>query len=140
MVAMWQGPATALIEHGEPGWAGLWSLLDAGGHAAVTLSLAAPLGVGVDLAFAAIELGEARDELEWTREELTARAPVRLGPLHIGDSVDEAHRVVVHLVEVAMDRALVLGDEAATPEELACLARVLRKLRAAEQEFDRASV
>jgi hypothetical protein len=136
---MWQGPASALIEQGEAGWAGLWSLLDAGGHAALSLSLAVPLGVGVDLAFAAIELGEARDELEWTREELAARAPVRLGPLHIGDSVDDARRIVERMVEVAMDQALALGDEATSPEELACLTRVLRKLRAAEHEFNRTS-
>jgi hypothetical protein len=140
MVAMWQEPAMALVERGEPGWAGLWALLDAGGHAALTLSLVAPLGVGVDLAFAAIELGEARDELEWTRDELAARAPVRLGPLHVGESVGDARRVLKHLVQAAVDRALLLGDGAATPEELACLGRVLRKLHASEQELARAAV
>ena len=124
----------------ELGWAGLWALLDAGGHAALALSLGAPLGAGVDLAFAAIELGEARDELEWTREELAARAPVRLGPLPIGASVDDARRVVEQMVEAAIDRALVLGDEAATSSELACLGRVLRKLHAARQEFARAAL
>jgi len=140
MVSMWQEPASALVERGEPGWAGLWELLDAAGHAALTLSLAVPLGAGVDLAFAAIELGEARDELEWAREDLTARAPVRLGPLHIGDSVDGARRVVGRLVEAAIDRALVLDDGAITPDELACLGRVLHKLHAALQELARAAV
>ena len=139
MESTWQEPACGLVERGEPGWAGLWALLDAGGHAALTLSLATPLGLGVDLAFAAIELGEARDELEWTREELTAQAPARLGQLHIGDSVDDALTIAAGLIEAAIDRALRLGDEATSPEEEACLVRVLRNLLAAGEEFARAA-
>ena len=140
MVSTWHEPGSDLVERGEAGWAGLWALLDAGGHATLTLSLVAPLGLGVDLAFAAIELGEARDELEWTHEELARRGPVRLGPLPIGEAVDEARKVVERLVEAATQRALLLGDEATTPEELACLGRVLRKLHTAEQEFARATL
>ncbi|WP_421740657.1 hypothetical protein [Cellulomonas sp.] len=139
MRSMWETSAASLVQSDEPGWAPLWELLDAGSHAALALSLATPLGLRVDLAFAAIELGEARDELEWTREELTARAPARLGPLHIGEPVEDARRVVDRLIEAAIERVLLLADEA-TPEELGCLARVLQKLHAAARESARAAV
>ncbi|NTW40800.1 MAG: hypothetical protein HGA44_13110, partial [Cellulomonadaceae bacterium] len=108
----WAEPARVLLEQDGQDWIGLWMLLDAAGHAAFALSLAAPLGAGVDLAFAAIELGEARDEVEWLHEHLAEQPPVRLGPLHVSDNLDDARRVVEQLVDAATARTLRLIDEA----------------------------
>ncbi|WP_426592634.1 hypothetical protein ACPPVS_12745 [Cellulomonas sp. McL0617] len=135
MGAAWNEPASALLERGAPGWAGLCALLDAASHGALTLSLAVPLGAGVDLTFAAIELGEAREELTWSRRRPSSDATSRLGPLHVRDDLGEALQIIEHLVDVAIDRTLTLDDDEATPDDLDCLGKVLRKLHNARQEL-----
>ena len=47
MATKWQQPAPGLVERSEATWPGLWSILNAAGHAAMTLGLGAPLGNGV---------------------------------------------------------------------------------------------
>ncbi|GAA3819038.1 hypothetical protein [Cellulomonas soli] len=139
MATRWSVPAGALLSGGEPTWTGLSALLDAASHATLTLCLAAPLGAGVDLAFAAIALGEALDEAAWLHEQVRQQPPARLGPLHIGDDLDESRHVVEQLLTTATAHTLLMIDEAATPEEVACLGRVLRRLLTAGEEFARAA-
>jgi hypothetical protein len=59
-----EAPADVLIDRVDDGWSGLWSLLFAAGRAALTLSSSVPLSQGVALSYAAMDLREARDELE----------------------------------------------------------------------------
>lgn len=139
MTATWWEPAQDLIGRTHTDWVELWRLLDAASHAALALSLATPLGASVDLAFAALDLGEAREELEWVRPELGDLPPERLGQLHVGDDVSDALGVLDTLVAAAVDRTIVLGDVGGTLEELGALGRVLGRLREAIEEFARAA-
>ena len=139
MGSTWRGPAQDVIDQSKTDWVGLWSLLDATAHAAMALSLVLPLGASVDLAFAAIDLGEAREELEWVRPELTCLAPVRLGPLHLSDDVGAARVVLEQMVSAAIDLTINLGDVGGEPGELRALGRVLSKLRDSIEELARAA-
>jgi len=140
MATTWREPALELIERAEPTWPGLWSILAAAGHAAMTLSLGAPLGNGVDLAFAAVELGEAREELEWVRDGLgDLSGQARLGPLALGDDATEARHLLQRLVEAAAARVLVLADRTTAVDEVDALGRVLRSLHTAGEELARAA-
>lgn len=127
-----------LVDQAPPDWSGLWSVLDVAGHAALALSLAVPLGAGVDLAYAAIALGEAREELEWTHDTPPAQPrPARLGSLNLADDPRDALDVLHHLLDAAIDRTLVLADRSTTGPDVSCLGRVLRLLHAADDEFAR---
>ncbi|KQY47980.1 hypothetical protein [Cellulomonas sp. Root137] len=118
-----------LIEHAAAGWEGLWSLLYAASHATLKLSLGVPLATGVDLTFAAMDIREARDELEWRDDGLIERgAAVDLGALRPTDDVDKARLVIDQLLKAALDRAGRLAVGAAEVEEFACLTRVSNKL------------
>lgn len=129
MSTTWEAPASILIEHADVGWEGLWSLLYAASHATLRLSLGVHLGAGVDLTFAAMDIREARDELEWLDHELVERgSPVDLGILRPTDDVDAARLVLDRLLEAALDRASRLADGSREVEEFACLARVTSKL------------
>jgi len=136
----WWEPALELIERAEPSWSGLWSILTAADHAAMTLSLRAPLGKGVDLAFAAVELGEAREELEWVRDGLRELAgQARLGPLALGDDATEARHLLGRLIDAATNLVLVLAEGTTAVDEVDALGRVLRSLRTAGEELARAA-
>lgn len=129
MSATWEAPAMVLIEHADAGWEGLWSLLYAASHATLRLSLGVPLATGVDLTFAAMDIREARDELEWIDERLVeGGAAVDLGVLRPTDDVDAARLVLDRLLQAALDRAGRLADGATEVEEFACLTRVTSKL------------
>lgn len=127
-----------LVNEAPPDWSGLRSVLDVAGHAALALSLAVPLGAGVDLAYAAIALGEAREELEWIHDTLpTQPRPARLGPLNLADDPRDALDVLRHLLDAAIDRTLALADRPTTRPDVGCLGRVLRLLHTADDEFAR---
>lgn len=129
MSAAWEAPARVLIEQAETGWEGLWSLLYAASHATLRLSIGVPLAPGVDLTFAAMDIREARDELEWIDAGLVERgAPVDLGVLRPTDDVGAARLVLDRLLEAALDRAGRLADGASEVEEFACLTRITSKL------------
>jgi len=55
MTTLWAQPVGVLIEQADPGWEGIWALTFAAGHAAINLSLAVPLGLSVELTYAANE-------------------------------------------------------------------------------------
>jgi hypothetical protein len=134
----WREQADEELWEFEPGWGGLWSLLYVTSHAAFTLSLQRPLGSAVELAFAALDLGEARDELEWARPAVAGGHPTRLGPLHPGDDLADARQVLDSLVAAAVDRVLSLEDDG-TDDELKVLTHVLRRLNAASWQLARAA-
>ncbi|KQT01303.1 hypothetical protein ASG23_06960 [Cellulomonas sp. Leaf395] len=118
-----------LIEQAAADWEGLWSLLYAASHATLRLSIGVPLAPGVDLTFAAMDIREARDELEWLDDGLVERgAPVDLGVLRPTDDVNAARLVLDRLLATALDRASRLADGASEVEEFACLTRVTNKL------------
>jgi hypothetical protein len=140
MTCTWQEPAATLIDQAPLDWSGLRSVLDVAGHAALALSLAVPLSAGVGLAYAAIALGEAREELEWTHDTLPAQPrTARLGPLLLADDPQHALDVLHHLLGAAIDRTLALADRSTTGPEVGCLGRVLRLLHTADDELARVS-
>jgi hypothetical protein len=107
-------------------------------HAAFTLSLVQPLGSAVDLAFAALDLGEAREELEWIRPALAGRPTIRLGALTSSDDLDAARATLEELVAAAIERVFALEDDGSRGE-VDALGRVLRRLNDAARQFARAA-
>src|SRR4051794_40209864 len=71
----WNAPAGALLERTPATWAGLWSLLYTAGHCTLRLSLVGQFSDGIECAYTAMDLREARDELEWLREGVATDAP-----------------------------------------------------------------
>ncbi len=129
MSTTWDTPAAVLIEHVADGWEGLWSLLYAASHATVKLSLSVPLTTSADLTFAAMDLREARDELEWLHEHLTTGAvAVDLGPLRPTDLHVDARQILGRLTDAILERTYALIDAGTTPAETACLRRVAGKV------------
>lgn len=107
----WSKGADAVLEHTAVDWDGIWSLLFAAGKAAFHLSLQLPIGVGAELAYAAMDICEARDEVGWAHPDtpMTAIA-VDLGP--IGPVVDlpATTVVLVGLLDAALDRLALLEE------------------------------
>ncbi|WP_372595199.1 hypothetical protein [Actinotalea sp.] len=134
MSITWQQPADVLVERAPATWHGLWTLLYAAGHATHTLALTVPMIEGLDLTLAAMDLHQAREELEWVHPELADQAPaVSLGLLPARDDVDAARAVVDQLVLAALDRIADLAPtgDLNSPDEAALLAanRALRSAR-----------
>ena len=129
MTTLWTPPARVLVEQADPGWGGIWSLTYAAAHAAINLALAVPLGVAVDLTYAAMDFREAQDELEWARPDLPARcAAVNLGQLDPTEGEARARLVIDQLAGAALDRAVALAATDLTVPDLLCLARVTPRL------------
>ncbi len=130
----WSKGAGAVLEHTAVDWGGVWSLLFAAGKAAFRLSLALPLGVGADLAYAAMDICEARDEVSWAHPEapMTAIA-VDLGP--VGPVVDlrATCGVLVGLLDAALDRLALLEDGGADVDGRRVARQVASKLRGARE-------
>lgn len=107
----WSKGADAVLEHTAVDWDGLWSLLYAAGKAAFRLSLQLPIGVGAALAYAAMDICEARDEVGWAHPETPTMAiAVDLGP--VGPVIDLATAcgVLVGLLDAALERLRVLEE------------------------------
>lgn len=125
MHVTWQEPADVLVEHTPPTWHGLWTLLFAAGHATNTLASAARTVQDLDLTVAAMDLHQAREELEWALPEVADEAPaILLGLLPAWDDADCARAVVDGLVVAALDRIVNLAPtgDLGTPEGMALLA------------------
>lgn len=139
MSATWQEPADALVEHAPPTWHGLWTLLFAAGHATHTLALTAPTVQGLDLTVAAMDLHQAREELEWALPRVADEAPaISLGLLPARDDAGSARAVVDGLVVAALDRIANLAPtgDLGTPEGTALLAAT-HALRSAHTALSR---
>lgn len=124
----WEDSAATLCSGVASTPAGLWALLDAAAHGAMALSLVTPLGVGVGLAFAAIDLGEARDELDWCYGDLGDAAAARLGTVRSGDDAAASRAALRRVIDDATQLAERLLDDAHAEAELACLTLVRRRL------------
>ncbi|NUU18291.1 hypothetical protein HP550_13625 [Cellulomonas humilata] len=128
----WDAPAGALLGRTPATWAGLWSLLYTAGHSALRLSLVGQFAESVQLAFVAMDLREARDELEWLHDDVGAGAPAAdLGPLRPGEDRDAACGVVLRLVGTALEVSHVLAERQIDSAELSCLTRVEHRLQSA---------
>jgi len=129
MTTLWARPAGVLIEQADPGWEGIWALTFAAGHAAINLSLAVPLGLSVELTYAAMDFREAQDELEWARPDLPRRcAAVNLGQVHPTEGEAGARAVIDLLATAALERAVALATTDLEIPDLLCLVRVMPKL------------
>lgn len=132
----WIAPAGALLERTPATWSGLWSLLYTAGHSTLRLSLVAKFADGVELAYVAMDLREARDELEWLHEGVAADAPAMdLGPLRPGEDHTAARNVVQKLIGSALDVSVLLAEQSPDAAELACLTRVEHRLRTAHAKI-----
>ena len=130
----WSRGAGAVLEHTGLDWDGVWSLLFAAGKAAFRLSLACPIGVGAELAYAAMDICEARDEVSWAHPEapMTAIA-VDLGP--VGPVVDlpATCGVLVGLLDAALDRLALLEDGGLDVDGQRLARQVTSKVRGARE-------
>lgn len=139
MSTTWEAPARSLIEPAPASWDRLWSLVYAAGRAASTLSLSVPFGQGVALTYAALDLREARDELDWLDGDLAHDAlAVDLGPFRPTDDGAAARGVISDLASAALDLAATLADVGKSPAELNALTRVSGKVFSARAAIDQA--
>ena len=118
----WSTGAAAVLEHVEDDWAGVWSLLFAATKATFRLSLLVPLDLGAELAYAAMDSGEARDEVGWAHPDVPLAAlAVDLGPASQSLDVAATRAVIVSLLDGALDRLTTLGaaDCASSDRQLA---------------------
>jgi len=133
MTTLWTAPARVLVEQADPGWGGIWTLTYAAGRATADLGVVAPMADAVELTYAAMDLADARDELEWVRPDLPARCPaVTVGPPGPVD-VDVARDAVSRLITAALSRADVLLGCDLDLADLACLTRTTMQLRSARR-------
>jgi len=81
MTVSWTEPARELVDRLGAGMDALWALLFAAQHGALRLALVVPLDDDPSLTEAAVDLGEALEELEWVRPQLPSGGlAVGLGP------------------------------------------------------------
>ncbi len=130
----WSKGADAVLEHTAVDWDGVWSLLYAAGKGAFRLSLQLPLGPGAELAYAAMDICEARDEVRWAHPGVPMTAiAVDLGP--VGPIVDlpAAAAVLVGLLDAAFDRLTVLQDADPDPDARSLSRQITSRVRSARE-------
>ncbi len=135
----WSTGATAVLQHTDADWDGVWSLLYAAGKAAFRLSLQIPLDPGAELAWAAMDICEARDEVGWAHPTVpTTAIAVDLGPA--GPLVDEtdARRVLAGLLDAALERLALLAGAGLDGDDVGLARRVDTKTRAARNAITEA--
>ena len=118
MSAPWTVPARVLVAQLDRGIEGLWSLVYAAQVGALQLALCRGLDGGADgdlaLTLAAMDLGEAIEELEWHHPDLpVVAAAVDLGPAP-PDGLADCHLAVAELLVAALG---VVTDLLRDPEE-----------------------
>jgi len=132
-MATWDESAKVLVEHADADWEGIWTLTYAAGRATADLGVVAPMADAVELTYAAMDLGEVRQELEWLRPDLPARCPaVSLGPPDPVDT-DAARDAIARLITAALARAEALLGCDLDLADLACLTRTTTQLRSARR-------
>jgi len=130
-MATWDETAKVLVERADADWEGIWTLTYAAGRATADLGVVVPMADAVELAYAAMDLCEAREELEWVRPDLPARCPaVTVGPPDPRD-VEVARAAIGRLVTTALARAEALLGCDLDLADLACVARTTTQLRSA---------
>jgi hypothetical protein len=132
-MATWDETAKVLVERSDPDWEGIWTLTYAAGRATADLGVVAPMADAVELTYAAMDLGDARQELEWVRPDLPARCPaVSVGPPEPAD-VDAARDAVSRLITAALARSEALLGCDLDLADLACLTRTTAQLHSAHR-------
>jgi len=135
-MATWDETAKVLVERADADWEGIWTLTYAAERATADLGVVAPMADAVELTYAAMDLCEAREELEWVRPDLPARCPaVTVGPPDPADT-DAARDAISRLITAALARAEVLLRCDLDLADLACLARTTTQLRSARRTVD----
>jgi len=128
----WSTGAAVVLEHIEHDWAGVWSLLFAATKATFRLSLQVPLDLGAELAYAAMDSGEARDEVGWAHPDVPLVAvAVDLGPASQSLDVADTRAVIVSLLDGALHRLTPLGAAGCAPSDRQLARRVGSKVLAA---------
>jgi hypothetical protein len=132
-MATWDDAAKVLLERAHWGWEGIWTLTYAAGRATAALGMVAPMADAVELTYAAMDLREAREELEWVRPDLPQRCPaVTIGlPNPVDDGV--ARDVITRLITAALTRAETLLCTDLDLGDLSCLSRTMAKLHSARR-------
>jgi len=132
-MATWDETAKVLVEHADADWEGIWTLTYAAGRATADLCVVAPMADAVELTYAVMDLGEAREELEWVRPDLPAQCPaVTVGPPDPAD-VDVARDAVSRLITAALARSEALLSCELDLADLACLTRTTTQLHSARR-------
>lgn len=132
MTIAWQEPARALVDHTPADWDGLWTLLFAAAHGTSTLALSLPVIEGLNLTMTAMDLHQAREELDWARPALRdTAATASLGVLPLHDAPQYARQVIDDLVVAAMHRVVELTPDDLTDPDAQTLVPVLGLLRTA---------
>lgn len=134
MSALWTGPARVLVDRAAPDLAGLWSLLFAAQRGALRLALDPRVDRDLSLTLAAMDLGEALEELEWCHPDLSDGAvALDLGPIPYG-ATDDCRRAIGELLAGALSRTVDTlrrsGPDLPSGDVL-CLARVVHLLSSA---------
>ena len=132
-MATWDETAQVLVEHADADWEGIWTLTYAAGRATADLGVVVPMADAVELTYAAMDLCQAREELEWVRPDLPARCPaVTVGPPDPVD-VDSARDAIGRLITAALARAEALLGCDLDLADLACLTRTTTQLGSARR-------
>jgi len=123
MTVSWTEPARELVGRLGAGMDALWALLFAAQHGALQLALVVALGDDRSLTEAAVDLGEALEELEWVRPQLTSGGlAVDLGPAPPQD-VPACRAGIAALLTAAVEVVAAMlrahTEELDTPEVLA---------------------
>ena len=130
-MATWDETAKVLVEHADADWEGIWTLTYAAEGATADLGVVAPMADAVELTYAAVNLCQAREELEWVRPDLPARCPaVTVGPPDPVDA-DVARDAIARLITAALSRVEALLSCDLDLADLACLTRTTTQLRSA---------
>jgi len=131
---LWTRPARVLVDRATLDLTGLWSLLYSAQRGALRLALDVRLDRDLSLTLAAMDLGEALEELEWNHPDLAGGAvAVDLGPIPAG-ATDDCLRAIGDLLCGALQRAVCVlrdpGNDLPTADIL-CLARMVHLLTSA---------
>ena len=130
----WSKGADAVLEHTAVDWDGVWSLLYAAGKGTFRLSLQLPIDIGAELAYAGMDICEARDEVGWAHPQVpTTAIAVDLGPVGPVIDVPATAAVLVGLLDAALDRASLLADADPEPGGRGLSRRVTSKVRGARE-------
>ena len=132
MTYTWSTGAAAVIEHTDGDWGGIWSLLFAAAKAAFRLSLQLPPGPGAEVAYTAMDLCDARDEIGWAHPDLpTTQVAVDLGPVGPIAQTPDACQVLVDLLDVVLERITLLDASGLDTAGVALARTVMQRVGAA---------
>lgn len=134
MGVLWTRPARVLVAELGASLGDLWSLVFAAQRGALRLALDRGLDGDLSLTLAAMDLGEALEDLEWAHPGLPAvSVAVDLGPVPVDGVRDCLNAIAVLLaggLDVAADLLRGSARDLDTPDVL-CLARVVHLLSSA---------